>query len=299
MPLTKVPIPSSAKLQIMWYNDALVSVYLITSELSKTYQGAEGPVRISRGPKIFPSVCVSRPLLACAWVTFDRCVRRYCKVRQWWRGMVVEFSRTRLMSLSWLPATAPSASNKGIKDKIFQKEIFVKKDKISVANVCPREKVLCLWWSQIMVGFVQRRISISRMPQWAHPLLTLFFVFSMLTWDWPPSAACKTNPEPRAPLFSNSFLSYERSHSILGNNSSTQFILGSKLFCSLNLQVKCLVLRFVMRNASYNNITAAPFDYDAALLHVLAESCMGWRNVPVDCCRSCCCCRVTAVLRLG
>lgn len=86
----------------------LLHICFMKVKKTPTYQAVEGPVQISRGPKIFPSVFVSRPLLACAWVTLARCVRRYCRVRRWWRGTVVEFSSTRLTSLLWLPATAPS-----------------------------------------------------------------------------------------------------------------------------------------------------------------------------------------------
>lgn len=44
------------------------------------HQWVDALVRISRGPNICPSVCASRPLLACAWVTLARWVRRYCRV---------------------------------------------------------------------------------------------------------------------------------------------------------------------------------------------------------------------------
>lgn len=72
------------------------------------YPDDVGLVRMISGPNMFPSVCESRPLLAC--VTLARCVRRYCRVRRLWRGMLVERSRTRLTSLSWLAATAPSGT---------------------------------------------------------------------------------------------------------------------------------------------------------------------------------------------
>lgn len=91
--------------KLKFYSQMITGIY---SRMKTSYPEMEGPVRTRRGPKIFPKVCMSRPLLAWAWATLSRCVRRYCRVRRWWTGMEVEFSRNRLISLSWLPETAPS-----------------------------------------------------------------------------------------------------------------------------------------------------------------------------------------------
>lgn len=130
-------------------------------------------VRISRGPNICPSVCASRPLLACACVTLARWVRRYCRVSWWCRGTVVALSITRLTSLSWPSPRAPSGNGVRMVQicTVITQTPSRRYHNVRVWKPVPvngsRVKV------KITVCFVRRtRWSISGIFQWLHPLLT-------------------------------------------------------------------------------------------------------------------------------